>query len=115
MNKTLEIKQYSIVIANLPENGKHIQAKKRPVIIISNNICNKYSPVITIIPITSKSKKDLPTHYKLIKSEMQGGGGTVLGEQLISLDKKDISKYICSLNNEQITNIKEIIKKQLNI
>lgn len=39
-----------------PTVGSEIQ-KTRPVLIISNDIANKYSELITVIPITSQIKK----------------------------------------------------------
>ena len=39
-----------------PTVGSEIQ-KTRPVLIVSNNIANKYSELVTIVPITSQVKK----------------------------------------------------------
>lgn len=40
----------------------HIQTGERPVIIVSNNLCNDNSSVILSIPCTTRPKKNLPTH-----------------------------------------------------
>ncbi|MCZ8512431.1 type II toxin-antitoxin system PemK/MazF family toxin [Paenibacillus filicis] len=37
----------------------------RPAIVCSNPICNKWSPVVTIVPLTTKLKKKLPTQVEL--------------------------------------------------
>ena len=61
-----------IYIANLnPTIGSEIK-KKRPVIIMSNDICNFYSDTVTAIPITSNIKKIYPFEI-LIQSNKQSG------------------------------------------
>lgn len=48
-------------------NGEgHIQRGVRPAVIIQNNVGNKYSPTIQVVPLTSKmNKKSLPTHVMI--------------------------------------------------
>lgn len=60
-----KIKRGDIFFANLESRqGSHdaIQRGKRPVVVVSNNMANKYSPAITIVPLTTKNKHNLPTH-----------------------------------------------------
>ena len=40
----------------------HIQSGARPVVIVSNNLCNDNSSVLLAVPCTTKPKKNLPTH-----------------------------------------------------
>ena len=37
----------------------------RPVLIIQNDIGNRYSPTVIVVAITSKLKKELPTHVEI--------------------------------------------------
>lgn len=54
------MKRGEIYFANLdPTIGAEIQ-KKRPVLIVSNNANNKMSSLVTVIPITSNTKKVYP-------------------------------------------------------
>lgn len=65
-NKT--IRTMEIWMADLPViEGTSIQAGRRPILVISNDINNSKSKVINYIPITSKvnSKSKLPTHVLL--------------------------------------------------
>jgi len=41
----------------------------RPVLVLSNNIANRHSNILTIAPITSQSRSNLPVHVKLDKSD----------------------------------------------
>ena len=68
----------------------------RPVIILQNDIGNKYSPTIIIAAITSQiNKAKLPTHVE-ISSEEYGlnKDSVVLLEQIRTLDKKRLKEKI---------------------
>ena len=64
-----EIHIFDVYMADLPEltddRDKHIQQYRRPCVVISNDKCNSSSPNVSIIPITSQTKKVLPTHVTL--------------------------------------------------
>lgn len=75
--------------------GKDIGTSKqcgvRPAVIISNNRANQHSPVITVVPLTSKTKKKrfLPTHVFIPYSAEFGlnRSSIVLAEQIETIDK----------------------------
>ena len=87
--------QFDICFAQLPlKEGSHIQGGRRPVVIMSNNNANKYSPVVTVVPLTSKLKKrSLPTHVTLLTSGLRTVS-LALCEQLMALDKSRMTHYI---------------------
>ena len=59
-------KRGDIYLANLNPFKGCEQGGTRPVLVVSNDIGNFFSPLITIAPITSHLKKlDLPTHVLL--------------------------------------------------
>lgn len=90
--------------------GKNIGTSKqygiRPVVIVSNNKANTYSPVITVVPLTSKinKKRFLPTHVYIPASEEYGlsCGSIVLAEQLESIDKDRLIEKKGIIKNEAI-------------
>lgn len=76
------------------------QGGLRPVLIVQNNIGNKFSPTITIVPLTSElTKAKLPTHV-----ELEGYGlnfkSVILIEQIRTIDKRRLRDYIGQLNEE---------------
>jgi mRNA interferase MazF len=76
-------------------NNKSKQGGVRPACIVSNNKCNEHSPVVTVVPITSKNKKTgLPTHIYVDKNDARGliRDSVALTEQIQSIDKMDIKK-----------------------
>ena len=68
----------------------------RPVLVLQNDIGNKYSPTVIVAAITSQiNKAKLPTHVE-ISSEEYGlnRDSVVLLEQIRTLDKKRLKEKI---------------------
>ena len=88
----------------------------RPVVIIQNDIGNKYSPTVLVAPLTSKvkSKHHLPTHV-LVKSERIKYNSIVLLEQIRVLDKSRLISYVDTLTKEEIKKLDIGIIKSFNI
>lgn len=88
----------------------------RPVVIIQNDIGNKYSPTVLVAPLTSKvkSKHNLPTHV-LVKSERIKYNSIVLLEQIRVLDKSRLISYVDTLTKEEIKKLDIGIIKSFNI
>lgn len=78
------------------------QGGVRPVLIIQNDVGNKYSPTVICAAITSKlNKAKLPTHieleakkYGLVKDSV------ILLEQLRTIDKQRLKDKVCHLDSE---------------
>lgn len=74
-----------------------LQSGIRPVLIVSNDKANEFSPVITIIPITSKlGKKRLPTHVYM-KSCGLDRPSMALAEQITSINKTRLTRKVGSI------------------
>ncbi|MGV6935942.1 type II toxin-antitoxin system PemK/MazF family toxin [Paenibacillus sp. CMM36] len=97
-----EIKKLDVWIADLGETGggkSHIQKGQRPVIVMSNNIGNKFSPVVMVVPLSAQTQKaNLPTHVLLDKDKCGFDRHSVaLFEQMRVLDKKDLACKVASI------------------
>lgn len=89
----------------------------RPVLIIQNDIGNKYSPTVIGIPITSSIKRtNLPTHIP-IYSNITGieKDSIILVEQIRTLDKSRLKSKVGRLDRNSMNKVKEAIKRNLNI
>lgn len=82
------MKRYEIWMAEIPASkDSHVQSGRRPVIIVSNDLANTHSPVITVVPLTAKmNKPHLPTHVYL-RGQGLDRSSLALCEQVMSLDK----------------------------
>ena len=84
-----------------------IQNDGRPVIIVSNNACNRFSPAITVIPLTTADKKPLPTHVKILMEDSKIS--TALCEQLRTISTELLEDYIGTLDDTKLTEIEGAI------
>ena len=97
----MEIIRGDIYYADLSPVVGSEQGGVRPVLVIQNNVGNKYSPTIIIAAITSQLEKaKLPTHIELKKEKYNLlKDSVVLLEQIRTLDKKRLKDKICSVDN----------------
>lgn len=79
------------------EAGTNKQRGMRPVIVVSNNMANAHSPVVTVVPLTSRvgKKRYLPTHVLIPKQANDGldRDSMALAEQVEALDKCRLMCY----------------------
>jgi mRNA interferase MazF len=113
MNKNINVytTQYEVWLADLQADGS-VQGGRRPVVILSNNLQNKFSPTVMVAPTTgSKTKRPLPTHVELIASEIGFVKDSVLlCEQTTSINKHRLIKKLIDLPFEYQSKIAEAIR-----
>lgn len=62
------VERGDIYLCDLGQNVGSEQSGYRPVVVIQNNVGNKFSPTVVVSAITSNVKKlELPTHVKLFR------------------------------------------------
>ena len=93
---TMVVKRGDIFYADLSPVIGSEQGGIRPVIIIQNDIGNKYSPTVIVSAITSQiNKAKLPTHVEISSVEYGlNRDSVVLLEQIRTLDKKRLKEKI---------------------
>ena len=96
----MEIVRGEIYYADLSPVIGSEQGGIRPVLVVQNNVGNKYSPTIIVAAITSQlTKAKLPTHIELNKDEYNlVKDSVILLEQLRTLDKRRLKEKVCVLN-----------------
>ncbi len=109
-----EVKKGQIFLADLnPVQGSE-QGGVRPVVIIQNNIGNKFSPTVIVAAITGKLKKDIPTHVKL-NSLGLAKESTVLLEQIRTIDKSRLIEKIGKTTDEELRIIEEALRVSVDV
>ncbi len=92
----MNIKRGDIYYADLSPVVGSEQGGIRPVLIIQNDIGNRYSPTVIAAAITSKlSKNRLPTHIDLIGCAKEFGlsrDSVILLEQIRTIDKRRLKE-----------------------
>ncbi len=103
----MNVKRGEIYYADLSPVIGSEQGGIRPVLIVQNDIGNRYSPTVIAAAITSqKEKTKLPTHIEI---ESVGCGlskdSIVLLEQIRTIDKKRLKERMGMLDNNSMYRI----------
>ncbi len=101
------VKRGEIYYADLSPVVGSEQGGVRPVLIIQNDVGNKYSPTVIVSAITSQlTKAKLPTHIELPSTQYNLPKDSVaLLEQVRTLDKRRLKGKITELSQ---TKMKEV-------
>jgi len=97
----MELKRGDVYYADLNPVVGSEQGGVRPVLIIQNDIGNKYSPTIIVAAITSKiNKAQLPTHVEISEDESSlERDSVILLEQIRTIDKKRLKSEVANLSD----------------
>jgi mRNA-degrading endonuclease toxin of MazEF toxin-antitoxin module len=98
----MEIKRGDIYLVNLGElDGTSIQKGIcRPCIIVSHPNANTYSTVLHVIPVTSKSKKPLPTHVIIGTDTGLKFESIAMAEQNMPIARENLIRKVGECNNK---------------
>lgn len=106
------VKRGDILYADLSPVIGSEQGGVRPVLVIQNDIGNKYSPTVIISAITSQiNKAKLPTHIEITAPEYGlPKDSVVLLEQIRTIDKKRLREKIGHFDDDMMTKVDECLK-----
>lgn len=105
------VKRGDIFFADLSPVVGSEQGGVRPVLIVQNDVGNKYSPTIIAAAITSQiNKAKLPTHIE-ISAEEYGltKDSVILLEQIRTIDKRRLKDKIGRLDDSLMNVVNEAI------
>ena len=113
----MEVNRGDIFYADLSPVVGSEQGGVRPVLVVQNDIGNKYSPTVIIAAITSQLEKaKLPTHIELRKEKYNlAKDSVVLLEQIRTLDKKRLKEKLSSVDDLTMQQIDVAIMISLGI
>ena len=113
----MEISRGDVFYADLSPVVGCEQGGLRPVLVVQNDVGNKFSPTVIIAAITSQlDKAKLPTHIELNKVKFNlNKDSVVLLEQIRTLDKRRLKDKICTLDNMTMQKIDIAIMISLGI
>ncbi len=111
------VKRGDIFYADLSPVVGSEQGGVRPVLVVQNNIGNKYSPTIIISAITSQiNKAKLPTHVEITAPEYGlPKDSVVLLEQIRTIDKKRLRERIGRFNDDMMETVDKCLKISLGL
>ncbi len=109
--KKLNIKRGDIFYADLSPVVGSEQGGIRPVLIVQNDVGNKFSPTVIAAAITSRqSKANLPTHI-MLDADRSGllKDSVVLLEQIRTIDKRRLKEKMGSLEDSSMNEVDRAI------
>lgn len=113
----MEIKRGFVFYADLSPVIGSEQGGFRPVLIIQNNVGNKFSPTVIVAAITSQIQKaKLPTHVELLaRSHGLEKDSVVLLEQIRTIDKQRLQQKITELDDTVMNYVNDALKISLGL
>lgn len=114
-NGTCAIKRGELYYADLSPVVGSEQGGIRPVLIIQNDIGNRYSPTIIVSAVTSQiNKARLPTHIEISAAEFKiPRDSVILLEQIRTIDKRRLKEQIGVLSDEMMKKVDKSISISL--
>ena len=116
----MEVKRGEIYFANLGDSTCNLNSEQegfRPVIILQNDIGNKYSPTVVVACLTSKIYKNkIPTHVFLSAEDYNlNCDSLVLCEQIKTIDKVRLKHKLITINATDQQRIDHAVKLSLGL
>lgn len=113
----MAIRRGDVYFADLSPVVGSEQGGVRPVLVLQNDMGNRYSPTVIVCAITSQiDKARLPTHVEL-KGEEIGldRNSVILLEQIRTIDKRRLRDKLTVLNDEIMKKVDEALKISLGL
>ncbi len=103
----MQVKRGDIFYADLSPVIGSEQGGIRPVLVVQNDVGNKFSPTVICAAITSKiNKAKLPTHVEIDAAEYElVKNSVILLEQIRTIDKRRLKEKICHLDDELMAQV----------
>lgn len=105
----MDIRRYDIIKANIKYEGSgSVQTKERPYVVVSNPVGTKHGTIITVMPLTSKIKKEnMPVHGCIKVNNINGLSlySMILGEQPITISKDEVEEKLGMVTNQKEKNM----------
>lgn len=108
----MKIKRGDVFYCDLGVTRGSEQGGIRPVVIIQNDVGNKFSPTTIVAAVTSKiGKHELPTHVSIPLEK----DSIVMLEQMRTVDKSRLKEKIATLDESTLLKIKHAMKVSLDV
>lgn len=111
------VKRGDIFYADLSPVVGSEQGGVRPVLIVQNDIGNKYSPTVIIAAVTSQiNKAKLPTHVEISANDFGlAKDSVILLEQIRTVDKRRLREKIGKVNDALMHRVNDALAVSLGI
>ena len=113
----ISVKRGDVYMAELDPVVGSEQGGRRPVLLIQNDLGNRYAPTVIVLPLTaSRRKPDLPTHVRVSGGE--GGlwhDSVILCEQVRTLEKTRLLRRLGALPHSRMKAVEAALSVSLDM
>jgi len=103
----MEIKQYNIVLINLPDYRGAEMLHTRPCVVVSPNEMNRYLKTIVVTPMTTRART-YPTRVRVRHNKQTGW---IAVDQITTIDRQKIIRVLGKLSHPEIRKLKAVIRE----
>ncbi len=100
----------AIYLVNFDQTIGHDVNKARPAVIITNNINNEYSPVLTVIPLSSNTTRVYPFEVVLPAGNGLENESKIMVNQIRTVHKKRLIKKMATVSDDIMKKIEAAIR-----
>ena len=112
----MKVKRGDIFYADLSPVVGSEQGGVRPVLVVQNDVGNKYSPTVIVAAITSQMNKvKLPTHVEVSAEFGLPKNSVVLLEQIRTIDKKRLREKVGFTDEFFMKKVDEALLKSVGV
>ena len=106
-----------IYLVDLGTNIGSEQGGGRPVLLVQNDIGNHFGPTLIVAPVSSRywKKSKQPTHTLIEGLQNLSSPSVVLTEQLLTIDKVRVMKYLGKVPEDQMQNVNKAVMVSLGL
>jgi len=112
---TKQIKRGDIYFADLdPPTGSE-QGGTRPVLVVQNDVGNRFSPTVIVVPLTSRKKAYIPTHVKISRTGKLRTDSIALAEHPRAIDCVRLLGYIGRVDGDTLATVSSALSLSLEL
>ncbi|UQS82854.1 type II toxin-antitoxin system PemK/MazF family toxin [Bombilactobacillus folatiphilus] len=112
----MTIKRGDVFFADLSPVVGSEQGGMRPVLVVQNNVGNKYSPTIIIVAITGRiDKPKMPTHVGITRKDGFSKDSVILTEQIRTIDKQRLKEKVTTLSAQKMLLVDKALRVSVHV
>ena len=95
-------KRMEIYYAKLIKTKGSVQYGRRPVLVVSNDVANRFAETVVVVPMTSRQKNNIPTHIVIDLGGRKSPRSTIMCEQVRTISTKQLETKIGKIEDPEV-------------
>lgn len=117
VTKNFGFRRGEIYFADLDPHYGSEQGGTRPVVVLQNDVGNRYAPTLIVATVTSRTEKKRyqPTHVLIAHNTAFEKPSVVQLEQIFTIDKSRIQRFLGRLTQDEMQEIEKGVVSSLDL